>query len=98
MFTPTNLFPKYHRFLAALDKFKGNFVVPSLAEDQEWILRTFNRVEKDFYWMEDEARKIMDDPKCAKIVHKIYNSRDFWKGVTAAEDAGIHLSVPDDLC
>lgn len=99
MFKPSDSgLPRYEFFLNAFNRFKGNFVVPSLAEDEEWILRTFNTVEKDFYWMEDEARKVMSDPKSAKIIRKTYNRKDFWKAVTAAEDAGILLSVPDDLC
>mgnify|MGYP003470587382 CR=1 FL=1 len=99
MFTPTNgLFPNYDRFLSALDKFKGNFVVTSTANDRKRLLRTLNTVETDFYRMEDEARKIMDDPKSAKIVRKTYNGKDFWECVKAASAAGVELSIPDDLC
>ena len=45
--------------------------------------------------MEDEARKIMDDPKAAKIVSKTYLSQDFMAAVEAAESCGLFLSIPD---
>lgn len=101
MFTPANgLFPNYQRFISALDKFKGNFVVTRMAnaDEKKWVLRTFNTVEKDFYRMEDEARAVMHDPKCASIVRKTYNGREFWECVRAASAAGVELSIPDDLC
>ena len=95
MFKATFALPRYDKFMKAFNAFMSQFTVRLVNGEKKYTLHTFNDVEKRFYLMEDEARKIMDDPKCAKIVHKTYNSKDFMAAVEAAESCGLYLSIPD---
>lgn len=96
MFNPSALdLPRYDKFMKAFNAFMSQFTVRLVNGEKKYTLHTFNDVEKRFYLMEDEARKIMDDPKAAKIVSKTYLSKDFMAAVEAAESCGLYLSIPD---
>ena len=98
MFDFTNIkIPQRAAFRNAYDAFMGNFSVRAKGEEKEYILKTFNSVEKDFYEMEKEANKIIHDPKDRRFVCNVYESDSFMDCVEAADKAGVFLSIPDHL-
>ena len=98
MFDFTNIqIPQRVAFRNAYNAFIGNFSVRINGEKKEYILKTFNSVEKDFYEMEKEANKIIYDPKDRRFVRNIYESDSFMECVEAADKAGVFLSISDHL-
>lgn len=98
MFDFTNIqIPQRVAFRNAYNAFISNFSVRVNGEKKEYILKTFNTVEKDFYEMEKEANKIIYDPKDRRFVRAIYESDNFMDCVKAADKAGVFLSIPDHL-
>ena len=97
MFKPSDFgMPPYAFFLSAFEGFKGSIsVTPTAEEDREYILHTFNDIEEIFNLMNNEAKKIIDDPKSANIVRKTYKRKDFKACVKAAESCGVKLTIPD---